>query len=180
MRQAARTLVALAAAAAVGGCAWTDAPQGDSTLQEIRDLPGPPPYFVGEEFEDLPLTAILGHAPPLTFVYGDCEVPRGSDGGCAPPLEVQVWPLKRRPPGSISTMIECRRVTVRGVPGAFFGSDLDLYVGNQTVVIFADSQARALRAAEALRPVDANRATTEDLPAPSVEAEAGLQHCSEA
>jgi hypothetical protein len=77
-------------------------------------------------------------------------------------------------------MIECRRVTVRGVPGAFFGSDLDLYVGNQTVVIFADSQARALRAAEALRPVDANRATTEDLPAPSVEAEAGLQHCSEA
>jgi hypothetical protein len=49
-------------------------------------------------------------------------------------------------------MIECRKVTVRGVPGAFFGRDLDLYVGNQTVVIFADSSERALRAAEALRP----------------------------
>jgi len=26
-------------------------------------------------------------------------------------------------------MVECRKVTVRGAAGAFFGSDLDLYVG---------------------------------------------------
>jgi len=58
--------------------------------------------------------------------------------------------------------------------------DLDLYVGNQTITIFADSQERALRAAEALRPVDADRATSEDLPAPSVDAEAALARCSEA
>ena len=70
-----------ALATAIGGCSWTDDPQGDSTLDEIRALPGPAPYFVGETFEDLPLTAILGRSLPLTFIYGDCEPP--PDGGCA-------------------------------------------------------------------------------------------------
>jgi len=168
----------MAAVAAAAGCSWTDS-EGDSTLEEIRALPGPAPYFVGEEFEELPLTAILGRTLPLSFIYGDCEPPPG-EGGCPTPLEVQVWPIERRPPGIISETIACRKVTVRGAEGAFFGSDLDLYVGNQTITIFADSQERALRAAEALRPVDADRATSEDLPAPSVDAEAALARCSEA
>jgi hypothetical protein len=113
----------------------------------------------------------------LTFIYGDCEPPPG-EGGCAPPLEVQVWPIEQRPPGIISPLIECRKVTVRGVPGAVFKGDLDLYVGNQTVVIFADSSERALRAAEALRPVDADQPTGGDLPAPTVDADAALARCS--
>jgi hypothetical protein len=169
-------LVGVVAAAA--GCSRTVEPTGDFTLEEIRERPGLAPYFVGEQFEELPLTAIVGQTWPLTFVYGDCEIPFGTDGGCAPPLEVQVWPIERRPPGIISEMIECKKVTVRGAPGAFFGGDLDLYVGEQTVVIFADSSKRALRAANALRPVDADRATTDDLPAPSVDADAGLARCS--
>jgi hypothetical protein len=78
----------------------------------------------------------------------------------------------------ISEMIECKKVTVRGAPGAFFAGDLDLYVGEQTVVIFADSSRRALRAANALRPVDADQASTGNLPPPTVDAEAGLGHCS--
>jgi hypothetical protein len=178
MPRRARAFVVLATvAAAVGGCSWTE-PKGDSTLEEIRALPGPAPYFVGETFEDLPLTVILGRDLPLTFVYGDCEIPPGSDGGCAPPLEVQVWPIERRPPGIISSMIECRKVTVRGVQGAFFNGDLDLYVGNQTVVIFADSAERALRTAEALRPVDADRATGDALPKPAIDPEPALARCS--
>ncbi|MGH3012002.1 MAG: hypothetical protein ACRDLZ_04495 [Gaiellaceae bacterium] len=72
----------------------------------------------------------------------------------------------------------CRKVSVRGAPGAFYSGDLDLYVGNQTVVIFADSRARALRAAEALRTVDAERATGRDLPAPTIDPEPGLARCS--
>ena len=75
-------------------------------------------------------------------------------------------------------MIECRAVTVRGSRGAFFGSDLDLDVGNQTVVIFADSQARALRAAEALRPVDAERVSSGDLPEPTIDPGPALARCS--
>lgn len=164
-------------AAAVAGCSWTDEPQGDSTLDEVRDLPGPAPYFVGETFEDLPLTAILGRSLPLSFIYGDCEPPPG-EGGCPAPLEVQVSPIEGRPPGMISKMITCRKVTVRGVEGAFFGSDLHLYVGSQTVVIFADSAERALRAAEALRPVDADRASGEDLPSPTIDPAPELTRCS--
>jgi len=171
--------VLAAVATAAGGCSWTNEPQGDYTLAEVRARPGPAPYFAGEQFEELPLTAILGRTLPLSFIYGDCEPPPG-EGGCPTPLEVQVWPIERRPPGIISETIACRKVTVRGAEGAFFGSDLDLYVGNQTITIFADSQERALRAAEALRPVDADRATSEDLPAPSVDAEAALARCSEA
>jgi hypothetical protein len=178
MPNAGRALAALAAAAvAAGGCSWTGEPVGDA-LQDVRDRPGPKPYFVGETFEDLPLTAISGRDMPLTFIYGDCDIPFGSDGGCAPPLEVQVWPIERRPPGIISEMVECRRVTVRGTLGAFYGSDLDLYVGGQTVVIFADTQQRALRAAEALRPVDADRASAGDLPAPAIDPEPPLERCS--
>jgi hypothetical protein len=179
MRKAARALGAIAAVAAAAGCSWTDGPGADAALEEIRSHPGQGPYFVGEQFEELPLTTILGRSPPLSFIYGDCEPPPG-EGSCPAPLEIQVFPIEQRLPGIISSMIACRKVTVRGVRGAFFGSDLDLYVGDQTVVIFADSRERALRAAEALRPVDADRARTEDLPAPSVDVEGPLSHCREA
>jgi hypothetical protein len=175
MRRLAAAGVMLVAAT---GC-WLDRePEGDFTLEQVRSQPGPAPYFVGEEFEGLPLTAIVGKTP-MTFIYGDCD-PGGDDGGCAPPLEVQVWPIERRPPGIISDMIECRKASVRGAPGAFYGSDLDLYVGGHTVVIFADSRARTLRAAGALRPVDAKSATTGDLPAPTLDAEAGIARCADA
>ena len=87
-------------------------------------------------------------------------------------------------PANMSTTIPCRKVTVRGARGAFFGSEigvdlsLQLYVGDRTISIFADSTDRALRAAEALRPVDAVRATTDDLPAPTIDVGPGLARCS--
>jgi hypothetical protein len=176
MHKSVRTLAAIAAVAAAAACSWTDS-EGDSTLDEIRALPGPAPYFVGEEFEELPLTVILGRVLPLSFIYGDCEPPPG-EGGCPAPLEIQVFPIDQRPPGMISSMIACRKVTVRGVQGALFSGDLDLYVGDQTVVIFADSTERTLRAAEALRPVDADRATEEDLPSPTIDPGPALERCS--
>jgi hypothetical protein len=169
-------LVVASLAVAAAGCAFGGEPDSDFTLEEVQSRPGPAPYFVGKEFEGLPLTAIVG-ADPMTFIYGDCD-PGGGDGGCVTPLEVQVWPIERRPPGIISDMIDCRKASVHGAPGAFYGSDLDLYVGEHTVVIFADSQARTLRAAEALRPVDADAATDGDLPAPTLAAEAALERCS--
>jgi hypothetical protein len=177
MPRAVGLVVAIATAGVLGGCALTDDRGVEGALAELRERPGPGPYFVGETFEGLPLTAISAAGPRVTFVYGDCDPPP-DEGGCAPPLEVQIWPIGRRAPGVISSMIECRKVTVRGVPGAFFGSDLDLYVGDQTVVVFADSQPRALRAAEALRPVDADRASEGDLPAPAIDADGPLARCS--
>lgn len=162
------------------GCSLFDGSSGDLTLDEVRELPGPAPYYVGEEFGGLPLTAITGTSMPLTFIYGDCE-PSGDDGGCAPPLEVQVWPIDRRPPGIISEMLDCQRVTVRGAQGAFYGGpDLDLYVGDQTVVIFAENREMALSAAEALRTVDDDGVGAGDLPPPTRDPAAALERCSAA
>jgi hypothetical protein len=173
-----RTLtLAVTIGALAAGCSYTSEPKSDYTLEEVRHRVGPTLYFVGEQFEELPLTAIVGRPWPLTFIYGDCDIPFGTEGGCAPPLEVQVWPIERRPPGAISEMLDCRRVTVRGALGAFYGSDLDLYVGDLTVVVFADSRERTLRAAAALRPVDAGNVTG-DLPAPTIDPVPALARCS--
>ncbi len=162
------------------GCSGSAGPSGDLTLEEVRELPGPAQYYVGDEFEGLALTAISGTSPPLTFIYGDCDA-GGGDGGCAPPLEVQVWPIDQRPPGIISDMLECERVTVRGAQGALYGgSDLDLYVGDQTVVIFAESREMALAAAEALRTVDDDGVGAGDLPPPTRDPDAALERCSAA
>ncbi len=172
-------LVLVTIGSLAAGCSFSES-SGDLTLEEVRELPGPAPYYVGGEFEGLPLTAISGTSPRLTFVYGDCE-PSGDDGGCAPPLEVQVWPIDRRAPGVISDMLECQKVTVRGAQGAFYGGpDLDLYVGDHTVVIFAESREMALRAAEVLRTVDADSVTTGELPEPALDPEAALERCSDA
>lgn len=171
-------LLACLVGVAAAGCIVGGDSEGDLSLEEVGALPEPLTYFVGEKFEGLPLTRILGRRRPMTFVYGDCDVPFGSDGGCAPPLEVQLWPIEERPPTRISTMIPCRRVTVRGAPGAFFGSDLDLYVGEHTVVLFAESRAMALRAAAALRPVGAAVASAENLPAPAIDVAPGLRRCT--
>jgi hypothetical protein len=47
MPQAARAFAALTVAATVAGCAWMD-DERESSLEQIRARPEPPPYFVGE------------------------------------------------------------------------------------------------------------------------------------
>jgi hypothetical protein len=47
----------------------------------------------------------------------------------------------------------------------------------KTISIVADSEARTLRAADALRPVDADAASAGDLPTPTLDAEPGLARC---
>jgi hypothetical protein len=183
MPQATRTLLAVAAAVmTTAGCGWTEGHPDLITLEEARALPGPAPYWVGQEFEGLPLTAI--NKPPSVIVhYGECEY-EGSeeeDYGCNSPLRIETRPIAGGP--ADWTSLSCRRVTVRGVAGAFFGNEpgfdlwLELYSDEQTISIVADSEARALRAARALRPVDAERASTEDLPPPAIDVEPGLASC---
>jgi hypothetical protein len=158
------------------GC-WLD---GDSdsnlTLEEVRALPGPAPYFAGAEIAGLPLTAIDRDTVwPLTFIYGDCD-PVGDDGGCSPPLQVQIRPIDSRPPGIIQQRA-CSPVEIRGAPGAFYGPDLDLYVGDFTISIFAHTRELVVGAAEALRTVD-EEAVAGDLPAPAIDADTALAACA--
>lgn len=71
-------------------------------------------YYSGPETAGLPLESVTqgratnGHARQQggrriywTFIYGDCTPPPG-EGGCAPPLEVQVWSACVRSFSSIS------------------------------------------------------------------------------
>lgn len=88
-------LVAFAAIVVAVGPPAIDAlasrPDTDFELEDVKAMRGAPLYYVGDSFEGLPLTAIIGNpSRNLTFIYGDCDIPIGIDpGGCPPPLEVQ-------------------------------------------------------------------------------------------
>lgn len=155
--------------------------RGDLTLEEATRLPGPPLYFLGEEFEGLPLTAIVGKRAP-TFIYGSCEIPPGTEGGCAPPIQVQHWSLSERNPGRYAPMLGCQRYEVRGVPAASWDNGgLDVHSGDRTVVIFGDDEGQKFRAAEALRQVNGSLTASEPLPAPNpaFNVAPGLGRCTE-
>jgi hypothetical protein len=146
--------------------------QGELTLQQARAFPEFPLAYAGERVDGLPLTAIIRRrdsADYVSFVYGDCH-PVSSDGGCAPPTEIQVWPGDRRSvgmydvgiPGTPAATVD----TVRGNAAAFFdeGTRLEIYAGAATVVIFADSPGRVRKVAGALRCVgEAERGEAERL-----------------
>jgi hypothetical protein len=110
--------------------------------------------------DGLPLVAVLRRddtARYVSFVYGDCAP--GGDAGCAPPAEIQVWPACRRNLalyGDSSESPSGDRTTIRGVPAVSLddGTRLEIQTGRSTVVVFADSGARALRIAGALRAVN--------------------------
>jgi hypothetical protein len=165
------------------GYTWTEDRDDLITLEEARALPAP--YFVGEAFEGLPLTVIVGPDQPVTFIYGDCDRQPNpkEDFGCTSPLQNMNETMGQRWPGDFSPTLPCRRVAVRGVPAVFVGNNvgrdlgLVVYMGDRIITIYGDPVSRMLRAAEALRPVDAERATTEDLPQPTVDA-SGLARCS--
>ena len=52
-----------------------------------------PLYWVGEEFEGLPLVHVDARPESdiVAFVYGDCDPP--PEGGCSPPLQIQIMAL---------------------------------------------------------------------------------------
>ena len=141
-----------------------------------------PLYSAGERFDDLPLVALLRRhdtAEYVSFVYGDCKPT--SDTGCAPPVEIQVWPACRRNlalyehrPANAAPV---ERITVRGVPAALFddGTRLELETDLSTVVVFAHTRARTLRIAEALRSLDDSVTPGRPLPKPVRGREGGAQ-----
>jgi len=143
----------------------------EADIDNLRDS-GAPLYWLGKEFEGLPLT----HADERLLVYGSCEAK--SDTGCAPPLELQHWPLVQRHPSKFTiapgTPTPCTRGTVGGTLVASFPTTggLEVYVGRTVVVVFAE-WLRSLRAVKALRALDGTRT----LPEPPKELETALARC---
>lgn len=205
-----RTGIALLviAAAAVAAIGLTTSAEGQApfrsdlsnfTPDTVRAFADFPLYSLGTQFEQLPLRAIVrtfrqpmvkaraGFGVPdnrtnhVTFVYGTCG------GGCVPPLQVQTWPACDRtlqdyyfnvPGGGPSRPHE--RVTIRGVPAAQFSEKLEIYSGTVTVVIFGETQAQEVRAAERLISANVLAGDTdagEPLPPPVPGAMEGELHC---
>ena len=139
-------------------------PKSDITLSQLRRPSAPPTYFLGSRYQGMPLTGIVGGLGRTTFIYGTCRIQPGQEG-CAPPLELQHWSLRERPPWKFPAGTSCRLVQVRGVAAAAFASSggLEVYLGNRVVVVFGRTLAAMRRAVVALRPV---KPGSGQLPAP--------------
>jgi hypothetical protein len=141
-------------------------------LEEARALDDRPLYFAGERVEGLQLVTVLRRSDTadfVSFVYGDCT-PQ-DDMGCAPPIEIQVWPACRRHLalyGSSPSGPAVERTIVRGVPAAVLdgGAQLELQTGRSTIVVFGDSHGRVTRVARALRAVSGSPSARQALPPP--------------
>lgn len=140
-----------------------------------------PLFDAGDRVDGLPRTAVLRRddaADFVSFVYGDCT-PR--DEGCAPPVEIQVWPACRRNlhlDGSDRPSTPTpERTIVRGVPAAWFedGLRLELQASTSTIVVFGDSRARVRRVAAALRSL--GKPLSDSLPSPPSGAVEGKSSC---
>jgi hypothetical protein len=132
---------------ALTGCGPWSSPDVDSLRNSSE-----PRYWLGQEFEGLPITHVDGGL----IVYGDCE-PQ-SDTGCAPPLELQHWRVADRHPSQFTTTPGTPAPCVRGrlngrlVVAFPTSGGLEVYLGETVVVIFAEWE-RMLRAARALQPL---------------------------
>ena len=153
------------------------------TLKDARAFDDYPLYFAGDRVEGLPLVTVLRRSDTadfVSFVYGDCTP--DDDMGCAPPLEIQVWPACRRHLalyGSSSLGPTLERMTVRGVPAAVLdgGTRLELQTGRSPVVVFADARARLARIAGKLRSLEAPVPRGALLPTPVAGAVEGELDC---
>ena len=162
-------------------------------------------YWAGTEFEELPLTAIMrvfgrpnlsavggasfnlpdNRTNYVNFIYGTCT--GGMEGGCAPPLTIQVWPACDNTLADFyynsrggKPSREYEETTIRGVPAARFSDMLHLYSSDVTIVIFGESAALRQRAAEGLSSanlVSGSLSSGEALPQPVVGAMEGRLKC---
>jgi hypothetical protein len=175
-RGVAALVLVLAAAAGCGS-------DGTPDLDEAKRFRQFELYYLGSSFEGLPLTDgpdehLRDRRPPrpVGFIYGDCE-PEG-DAGCAPPLEIQVWPSCMRNPTSYSGpgSRPRSRFRARAVPAAEVGGGTDVYTGRVTIAIFSD-RPRTRRAIAALRGLNTGVEPGDPLPSPTRAALEGRAAC---
>lgn len=188
---------ALAGFATRGGSAGASAPdplKGNFSIAQAQAFNDFPLYNAGSSLEGMPLAVFYdsgGFSPSVSFIYGDCQAT--DDMGCAPPVQVQVWPACIRNPSLYDSArpgaLTPEPTSVRGVPAAFFedGHRLEIQTGTSTVVVFARSRDEVLQVASALRGVNvaaqASRGVnvaaqaSEALPAPAAGALDGTLKC---
>jgi hypothetical protein len=173
--RAACALTLLAVGLLACGCGTTEHPPSlsEAALVEAQTFPYYPIYWVGPRFEGRPLAAVDGTKSYSTTIgdsvyYGDCVNNKGLLGGggsCRLPLQVTTVIYRRHsnaPLGAQSNTL------IRGVPAVIYdeGSSIEMYTGRTSIDIFSNTPAGALRAAQAVRTLNAPGTDSGELPPP--------------
>lgn len=161
--------VVLCSVFALVACAQADAP----SLKEARQFTAFRIYYPGDEVAGLPLENVSGQdwKPDATevrwtFIFGQCQLPDGSESSCFPPLQVHDYSICVRSPTSFNT--PPKLFAFRGAKATGSGrieDPLEIFTGRTTIVISAKQAKVAMTAARRLRDVRQTR-PTDGLPAP--------------
>lgn len=172
-------IAALAAPVILAGCASLDPISPELSLDDLRTS-GPTAYYLGERFQDVPLTAIVGTREGPTVVYGGCDAGDAPEApSCVPPVQLAQQPIGERHPALYDEGAACSRTELRGVPAAWISASyLDLFAGDRTITVYADTRERALAAVDGLRSVDGSIEAGATLPAPTLDIAGELARCA--
>lgn len=146
----------------------TDQVEGDFSYSDVIEFDDYGVYAAGSSIGEVPLTAITrrldapdpalpADAHPsganwVNFIYaGDCA-PDESGIHCKSMIQIQTWPACERNLSVYDPTLPRKALTVRGSPAAFFPDEhrLEVYTGDSTVVIFAESSDVAYSVADEL------------------------------
>lgn len=129
---------------------------------ELEDIAGKfqgfPLYWVGPDFQGLPLSGVIRHASPpgvlqpedfVTFSYGTCNP---GDGGCGVPLSIRVEPYCYVQPELIADQAKEGPVQQfrDGADAQFIAGALVVWTGEVAITINGWSRDQIMAAAEAL------------------------------
>lgn len=156
----------------------TDPSEFRQLLAEFHDFPL---YWVGLEFQGLPLAKITREVrpyltPPTDLVilaYGTCTpLP---EVGCSLPLQIRVEPYCYAQPGMYAPVAKDGAVfQVRGADAQYIGGGLQLWMGDVAVKVYGHPQERQLQAAQALVAANGQGPATTEQPFPALDSD-----CSE-
>jgi hypothetical protein len=149
------SLVVLVAAVCFSACTTRDEDVA-ADLAKARAFNAYPLYWAGDRFEEWELEHVeTEYTTFATFVYGDCQplISFGSDGGCAPPLQIQIGGLCDHL-DLVTRDRTWRHRRIRGAPvGRFDGAPM-LFTEQVQIKVYwgkGADEAAALRMLRALR-----------------------------
>jgi hypothetical protein len=173
----------VATAAVLAGCT-VGGGGGDPDLDAARNFNRHPLYWVGGRFEEWDLEHVdVGTNEFATFVYGTCEPQGGIDGGCPPPLQLQIQPLCAHIDAVARAPIWKRR-QVRGAPVGTIDSAPVLFTNRVQVKVYRGQgsdpgvEMRALRALRSANDVPPVIGVDDPIPAAPRAVLAGTSRCS--
>jgi hypothetical protein len=173
----------LLAAVVAAGCSKSPS---ETELTAARQFAAFPLYWVGPRFEKWRLAAIEGlgsRAELVTFIYGTCRPHDGGQPSCAPPLQIQVFPLCWHLDVVAADPI-WRRRRIRGAPvGMIDGAPVLFSQGAQVKVYRgkgsdAGLPRRALRALRSINRVPPVVDATDSIPPPDAGLLEGTHPCT--